>query len=134
MILVQMHVDGIAACLNKAPWWNCQFRMCRYVIHAYTTRDLGALNTLCHLASIPNPLSSTPSISFAASVSHLDGEEVLPVPGGDVGEVTEPHLVPQRHGEVVAAAVEAGAHVGGRVHGHALGHGVLRVPDFRPPR
>lgn len=55
--------------------------------------------------------------------AHLHGQEVLPVPGGDVGQVAEPLLVSQRHREIEAAAVDAGAYVRGRIHGHAFRDG-----------
>lgn len=69
------------------------------------------------------------SATAPATALYLDREEVLPMPGGDVCQVSEPQFVSQRHREVEAASVEAGAHVRGGVHGHALRHGGLHVAD-----
>ena len=62
--------------------------------------------------------------------SHLDCEKVLAVPGGDLVDIAAPNAVPQRQREVIAAAVEAGVHVGRRIHGHAQGDDVFLVADW----
>jgi len=69
-------------------------------------------------------------LRYDSASSYLDCEKVLPVPWGDVADAAEFHLVSQRHREVVAAAVEAGMHVRGCIHGYALGHDELFIADW----